>query len=312
MGSQRYWQTATRKIKYKFLEKPRFHYLGPVTFAIKRIGLAIALSPTAQAMLAEAGRLATHFQATLMLLHVGTEKPEAKQKIEELIKIAGLSEEKIVLLWRTGDPVKEIIRFSKDEKIDLLLAGALKKENLVNYYLGTVARKIMRKAPCSLMMIVKPSQESKWLKNVVVNAEDSPFIKEALQAACHWSNLEPGARVHVVRELKLLGLALAASEQYSEEEYTDSKQEMVAEEVKVVEKMLDEITHDHVKINIKLLSGKSGFELSQFAMRKEADLLVMGAPSRRFSLFDRIFPHDQEYVFNDLPCNLLVIKPRLK
>jgi nucleotide-binding universal stress UspA family protein len=62
-----------------------------------------------------------------------------------------------------------------------------------------------------------------------------------------------------------------------------------------------------VKINIKMLSGKSGFELCKFVERKQAGLLVVGAPPRRFSLFDRIFPHDLEYVFADLPCNLLVV-----
>ena len=65
-----------------------------------------------------------------------------------------------------------------------------------------------------------------------------------------------------------------------------------------------------LKINIKIVSGKSGFEIAQFAQRKQADLLVVGAPPRRFSLFDRVFTHDQEYIFADLPCNLLIVNPR--
>jgi nucleotide-binding universal stress UspA family protein len=58
-----------------------------------------------------------------------------------------------------------------------------------------------------------------------------------------------------------------------------------------------------------MLAGKSGFELAKFAQRKHADLLVVGASPRRFSLFDRVFPHDLEYIFADMPCNLLVIHP---
>jgi nucleotide-binding universal stress UspA family protein len=117
--------------------------------------------------------------------------------------------------------------------------------------------------------------------------------------------------VHIVRELKLLGLALAANEQCSEEEYAQSKQSMMRDETAEVEKMLQQIPHDKLKINIKLLSGRSGFELARFAERKEAELIVMGAPHRRFSLFDRVFPHGQEYIFNDLPCNLLVVQPHI-
>jgi nucleotide-binding universal stress UspA family protein len=100
------------------------------------------------------------------------------------------------------------------------------------------------------------------------------------------------------------------SERYSEEEYENVRQNLVKDEVTNVEKILQRVPHEGLKVNIKVVSGKSGFELAQFAQRKQADLLVVGAPSRRFSLFDRVFTHDQEYIFADLPCNLLIVNPR--
>jgi len=272
------------------------------------IGLAIAFSPTARAMLAETSRLVNHFKSKLILIHVGVHGPEEDRMINEMMMEAGLSDANVKVLWKKGDPVKEILKACKEEKIELLVAGALKKENLVNHYLGTVARKIMHKADCSVLMITNPVVESKPLKNIVVNAEDSPYAKHAIYAACNWHPTMAGTWVHIVRELKLLGLALAANEQCSEDEYAQSKQNMMREETAEVEKMLQQIPHNKLKINIKLLSGRSGFELARFAERKEADLIVMGAPQRRFSLFDRVFPHDQEYIFNDLPCNLLVVQ----
>jgi len=274
------------------------------------IGLAIAFSPTARAMLAETSRLVNHFKSRLILIHVGAHGPEEESKIKEMLAEAGLHTADVKVLWKNGDPVKEILKACREEKIDLLIAGALKKENLVNHYLGTVARKIMRKADCSVLMITNPSVEGKSLKNIVVNAEDSPYVEPAIYAACHWSDTVAGTWIHIIRELKLLGLALAANEQCNEEEYAQSKQNMLREESAEVEKILNRIPHDKLKINIKILSGKSGFELARFAERKEADLLVIGAPRRRFSFLARVFPHDQEYIFNDLPCNILVIQPR--
>jgi len=275
------------------------------------IGLAIAFSPTARAMLAETSRLVNHFRAKLILIHVGVHGPEEEQKINEMLVAVGVSSINVKVLWKSGDPVKEILKACKEEKIDLLVAGALKKENLVNHYLGTVARKIMHKADCSVLMITNPSLESKPLKNIIVNAEDSPYAEYAIYAACHWNQTIPDTWIHIVRELKLLGLALSANEQCTEEEYAQSKQNMMREETEEVEKMLQRISHDKLKINIKMLSGRSGFELARFADRKEADLLVMGAPRRKFSFFTRVFPHDQEYIFNDLPCNILVVQPRM-
>jgi nucleotide-binding universal stress UspA family protein len=85
---------------------------------------------------------------------------------------------------------------------------------------------------------------------------------------------------------------------------------MLQQEIDVVEQKLKGIPNQKHKINIKIVSGKAGFELARFAERKEADLLVLGAPQRKFSFFTRVFPHDQEYIFNDLPCNVLMVQPR--
>jgi nucleotide-binding universal stress UspA family protein len=281
-------------------------------YPFKKIGIAIAFSPTAKALLAEAAKWATQYRCELVIVHVGHQGSEEDIKMKQLIDSVSLFDISLSILWRNGEPVEEILKVCESEKIDLLVAGALKKENLLQNYIGTVARKIMRKADCSILMIQNPNSERKPIKNIVVNAEDSPFVQEAIETACYIGETEYAQWIHIVRELKLLGLTLSASEQRTESEYLESKQGMVREEMEQVEKILLGIPHSKLKINIKVLSGKSGFELARFAERKNAELLIVGAPIRRFSLFDRIFPHDLEYVFANLPCNLLVVNPRKK
>lgn len=280
-----------------------------MNFHIRKIGLAIAFSPTAEAMLAEAARLASLFEAELVLIHIGDSGEAEKKKMEELVQLVATSLKRIKIRWEKGEPVKKILEIARHEKIDVLVAGALKKENLLKYYVGTIARKILRRAECSVWLINNPGINYKPIHNIVVNAEDSPFVKEALEAACLVSKLENASWIHVVRELKMLGLALAANEQCTEDEYNESRQQLMKEEITQVEKILDHIPHDKLKINIKMLSGKSGFELARFAEKKNADLLIVGAPREKFSFFDRVFPHDLEYIFADLPCNLLVVHP---
>jgi nucleotide-binding universal stress UspA family protein len=202
-----------------------------------------------------------------------------------------------------------ILECCKKHQVDLLVTGALKKENLVQYYVGTIARKVLRKAGCAVLTIVNPTKEEKPYRNVVVSAEDSPYVKEAISAACQLVPKNTGAWVHIVREVKLYGLTMAASDQYTEEEYDDVRHSLVKQEIQKVEDMLQRIPHDGIRINIKVVSGKSGFELPRFAERKNADLLVVGAPPRKFSILDRIFPHDTEYVLADLPCSLLLVQP---
>jgi nucleotide-binding universal stress UspA family protein len=277
---------------------------------IKRIGLAIAFSPTAPAMLKETWALVKNFKAELVLIHVGKNKEENREKLFELLNQHVAHEIVPTVIVEDGDPVNKILQACKQEQIDLLVVGALKKEKLLKYYIGTIARKIMRKADCSLLVITNPTLEVPTsFKNIVVNAEDSPYVEDALKIACLLASVSKSPWIHVVREIKLYGLAMASFDQQSEEEYSEVRQNLLRQEAHHVERMLGNVSHSHCKINIKMLSGKSGFELVKFANSKNADLLVVGAPKQKFKLFDRVFTHDLEYVFADLPCNLLIVHP---
>lgn len=280
-----------------------------MTGPFKRIALAITFSPTAAALLREAWRLKRWLNADLVLIHAGEKTPEAEAKLNDLLAQTSLPAA-TPIAWQRGKPAEAILKACQENHIDLLLMGALRKENLVGYYVGTVARTIMRKASCSIYVLTQPSEEPRPMKNIVVNAEDSPHIGEALRVGCWMAEHEKESWLHVVRELKLMGLALVSADQCSEEEYNKVQQNLLREEFAAVEKLMQSIPHEGVKVNIKVLSGKSGFELARFAGRKEADLLIVGAPPRKFSLFDRVFPHDLEYIFAELPCNLMIVNPR--
>lgn len=280
--------------------------------SFKNIGLAVSFAGTTAAMVAETMRLVSWYNARLILMHVGEKNAAREGAMQQLIANTQLAPERISTCWAEGDPAKQILKICERQKVDLLVAGALKKENLINHYLGTVARQIMRKASCSIWMITNPSLEYKPMKNIVVDAEGFDKMEMLLSAAMKLARKEKDTWVHIVRELKLYGLALSAREQCTEEEYNLLERNLVKSETELVEKSLAEIPHKDIKINIKLLSGKSGYELSQFAIRKQADLLIIPAPERQLSIFDRIFTHDQEYIFSDLPCNLLIIQSKRK
>lgn len=278
---------------------------------IQKIGVAVAFSPRVEAILTEAARMKKMWNAELILIHVGKHGEKEIARLNQLLDITGLNETgDVKIFWEEGKPSQRILATCKKENVDLLIAGALKKENLVQYYLGTVARKILRKADCSVLLLTDPSTTPKPFNNIVVDADDRPYLQESLAAACELGLKEKSMWLHVVRELKMYGLTMTASDQFSEDEYEGMRHKLVKEEIDSVEQMLQQIPHEGLKVNIKLVSGKSGFELTQFAQRKQADLLIVGAPQRRFSLFDRVFTHDQEYIFADLPCNILIIHPR--
>lgn len=275
----------------------------------KRLALAAAFSPRLEALLHEASRLRALFDAQLVVVHVGEASTEAREKLNGYIHEAGIPADKLLLRWETGEPSKRIIAVCREEKVDLLIAGALKKEGLVKYYLGSVARRILRRAECSVLTLLDPSITPRPFANIVASAEDSPHVDDALRVACQIGVADETHWLHVVRELKLYGLTMTASAQSSESEYEDLRSSMVREEIENAQRKLETIPHAGLKVNYKIISGKSGYELAQFATSKNADLLVVGAPSRRFSLLDRFFTHDLEYLFANLPSNLLIVNP---
>src|SRR5260221_12169269 len=133
------------------------------------IGLSLAFSPTSEALLAETALLTNLFHAELVLIHVGPSGQKEEQLANYLLERVGLAGKEVKIIWEQGSPAERILKVCQKEKIDLLVAGALNRENLVKYYIGTIARKIMRRADCSLMMITNPSTQHQPIKNVVVN-----------------------------------------------------------------------------------------------------------------------------------------------
>ena len=275
----------------------------------KRICLAAAFSPRTEALLAEAARLCTGLGANLTIVHVGRLEQEKITFLNTTLGRLGLSADQFEITDKPGDPAEVILKTCKEKKCDLLIAGALQREQLLNYYIGTVGRTVLRKAPCSVLVLTDPQQNRTGFENIGALAEDTPFIKETLTAACAIGMLSERAQLNVLREIKLFGLTLASADQNNQMEYDQLQKQLVSDEIDEAEKLMSEIPHNGIKVNIKVVSGKAGFEVSKFAQQKDLDLLVVGTPPRKFHLLDRFFKHDLEYLFADLPCNLLLVKP---
>ena len=82
---------------------------------------------------------------------------EAKKRLQTLIP----EEEAVGLEWegviRQGAPFLEIIRFAKENDIDLIVIGTHGRSGFEHIIFGSTAEKVVRKAPCPVLS-VRPSQ----------------------------------------------------------------------------------------------------------------------------------------------------------
>jgi len=59
-------------------------------------------------------------------------------------------------VFREGDPAAEIIRFAAEAGSDLIVMGTHGRTGLERLLLGSVAEKVMRDAPCSVLVVKLP------------------------------------------------------------------------------------------------------------------------------------------------------------
>ncbi|HSI74618.1 MAG TPA: universal stress protein [Lunatimonas sp.] len=273
----------------------------------RKIALAIAFSPRIEALIAETKRLKDLHQASLVLIHIGKKTQELEQKLLAILEKHAVDPKQTKIIWEEGKPAKKIIQICNTENVDLLVAGAMKKEVLFTYYLGSIARKIIRKAACSVLVLIEPSDQPAPFKKIVINGTQQPQTPFVISKAVEICKLEQASQVFILNEIKMYGLQMATIGEENEEEASKQRKKMVNEEIHYVEDILKTIDHEGLKINIKITSGRWAHELAKFSEGIHADLLILGG-HENLTFFDRLFPHDIEDILGNLPCNLLIVK----
>ena len=275
----------------------------------KRIGVALAFSPSCEAIIGEVARLQKLYDAELILIHIGDSNPDEKKYLDDLVAASDINSEKLKFIWEKGKAIKKILSIGKRENIDLLVAGALQKESVVKYYFGSIARSLIRNSRCSIMMLINPSVPARKIKRIVINGTEADNYRQTISHGIEIAKLENAERVYIFKGIKLFGLSMAlAGEEENEQDQEERRRGIVSQEIEEIENIVDELDTGNLKISVKVASGKPGYELRKFAKRIHADLLIVKSPSHKLSILDRIFPHYLEHVMEDLPSNLLIDK----
>jgi nucleotide-binding universal stress UspA family protein len=281
-------------------------------FPFHKIAVAIAFSPRIEAILAESKRLQELFRAEMIFIHVGEKNLQQSAYLKQLMHRFLLDKPENKLLWEVGDPVETILEKCKEHDVDLLVAGALEKESLVKYFLGSVARSLSRKAKCSVLMLREPDIISKKVRKIVVEGSDHPKTVNTIETAVYVAKQTGAVDVTVVQESDVSKMALMRSEELTNAEAKEQKQKMLAEEKEKLAEILDCAGCEELKVNIERKDGKPGYVITQYAREHKADVLVLNSPDTKLNFIDRMFPHDIEYALADLPCDLLIVHSRVE
>lgn len=273
----------------------------------KHLAIAIDFSPFMDAILAEGKRLSLLYGATLSIIHIGEDNSSLEARLGDALQKVGLGQQKPTIFWEAGDPAEKITAIARKQGIDLLVAAANKKKNLLECYTGSVARDMLRNAHCSVLLLVKPLEQPKGFKNLVVKAGEIEESCKSIRAGCLIGQQERARQLQIVKQVKMYGFTMAMASENNLDEYLETREDLIEDEKKEVEEVLKENDTKGLPIDVLVVKEKYGPSLARITKKMKADLLIMAAPEQASGLLAKVFPTDLEYLLKDLPCNLLLV-----
>ncbi|MDY8135303.1 universal stress protein [Aquimarina sp. 2201CG5-10] len=284
--------------------------MDPLTgHTFNNILIGVAFSPNLQNNIYEAMRMVDFFDSKLTIVHVGEKTEEKENKIKGLI--SGLSDdEKVQIIWKQGDPVETIVNTAKENNADLIILGAIPREDLLKFYIGSIARKITRKAHCSVLLLINPSEDLRPCNHIVVNGlEDDKSSQTILNSLEIAQNLGT-QKLTIVEEISQQEVHVVVEDDKSLLKDTLIKEQLAKKRELRVHEILKEapgdLKHD-VLVKTQPIFGKRGYSIGHYAKIVGADMLIMNAPVKT-SFWDRLFPHDLEYILSELPTDVLIMR----
>jgi len=260
-----------------------------------KIAVASTFSPRFLPMLAEAKAFAALLGQPFEIIHAGEECAEDRDRFDSAIAELDIGAS---IHWRKAAlPSEAIIEAVKETGIDLLLAGAMEKDTEGRHFLGKVARTLIHKAPCSLLLFANPSREPAPIRTLAVIVDYSPASRNAMRATLELAALARVEVVHVLRVFTVFAQFLAEPD-------AGDLTALGAEEARL-DGFVEEFDIANVPIITRCIEGTTGFAAADFVQSIGTDLMVVASEP---SAGEPNFPAGMEWLANVIPANLLVVR----
>jgi len=142
---------------------------------VNKILVAICFSDYCPGTFAYATRLATQLQAELVVAniinikdvqaigriesmgyaisaeeYVKGVKEERREELVKMVADSGFPKEKLKSIFKVGHPFEELLKITKEEKVDMVVMGAKGRSNVEHLLVGSVAEKMFRHSPVTV------------------------------------------------------------------------------------------------------------------------------------------------------------------
>lgn len=271
----------------------------------RTVAVASTFSPRFLQVLAEGKRVRDRLCQQLQLIYVGKRDDETTSKFASAFLQLELPEDSAIHYQLGDDPAAAILEAARANEIDLLVAGALEKEVVLRPFLGNVARTLVRKADCSVILFTKPEAEPKPFCRIVFLAEYSDHGRTALLKALRLAALEECEKLFVIRVYTTFDEARAKARTDAPEIGSEGARTLEEEEI-ALERFIDSAGATDVPIEARCIRGNTGYAALDFIQAVDAALLAV--PVDPEACGGEGLPAHVAWVTDVIPCNLWVIR----
>jgi nucleotide-binding universal stress UspA family protein len=249
------------------------------------------------AVLAEAGRISNSLSAPLCLIHPDEFTQEKEKRFRSALRDLQL-DTGAAIRFEPGEPAEAILKVQREEAIDLLVAGAMETQSVHRNFTGDVARELLQRAPCDLLLYTEPNENPKSPEGILVVVPDlSGRSRRLLCAALNLVERSGG------RQITLLHVQTTFAEA-KEKALGVSNGNLSAEET--LASWVEEAARPDLELDYHLLRGNTGFTACEFIQSSGTDLVVM--PSQMPSSNQPVFAPALDWIIQVIPGNLWVIR----
>jgi len=263
-----------------------------------KVAVASTFSPRFFSVLKQAKAIAALLGRPLEIIHAGPETAENEDRFSQAFAEMDFTGP---IHWRQAE--QPSVAVIQEVGIGLLVAGAMERSDSAGrFFLGKVARVLVREAPCSLLLFANPSGEPIPLRKLAVIVDYTDASRHALRATLDLAARTQAEEVHVLRVFTVFAQFLAEAHGFVEGKDTNA---LTVEEARL-DAFVEEFDIRAIPIFTRCIEGTTGFAAADYVQSIEADLLVIGGEAMAGHAH---FPAGMEWLENVIPANLLVIRP---
>ncbi len=262
----------------------------------------LALSPRARAVAGEAVQLARRLGARLTFVHVATDSHANRAALEPVLAEARAVHPADCVI-RPGRPDEVVRRVALELGPQLVVAGALEHESLVEGLFGSVARRIVRNVPASVLLFSEPQPEGNPFSTIAISTQLDEASAHMLQFGLRLARASGARQLHILYEPDYYDRLAGRFRETGE----DERHRRTAQQLEL-HAFLEPFQFPNLEVTTAVQEGGEGLEAVEYARAHACDLLIYAAPPRRLRFWDRFFQHPAETVMERLPCAVLIYR----